>query len=631
MTRHSSNQDSSNQDSSNQDSSNQGDWAIYGVTEDDLLFLEQRGKSRAQVWAELRAMGGERATPIILDSARFDNGYMYPLHLSEVRELLDSWPTIIEERRMAFFVPAAGAASRQFEMLKTILHHPFFSQQETPQQMVESAVRHLNELSQKSELSGTEKATQKSLQGVVKKLMRFWEEGIVQRKFAFVDALQDLLEKQGVSWEDVLTSQDIKTVCHSILDKEAGLACSFLPKALLFFHAYPTSHGTTEARLAIEEHIRALAPLFSGSASIKLHFAISEEHEAYVKQALVEIFDKPNVKEWLQQFGFTPKDVEVTWSFQGAHTDAVALDLKSGQLARMADNTPLTRKAGHGALIENLANLDADGIWVQNIDNILYDNPPIKRAVLHTKKIMAALTFKLQEQIHNYIRRLHQCRTAGEIEPSLQKELLEFIEQRLTLKVVDDVFSSDDTLRIIETFLHILDRPVMVSGYVPLKPGQKGGGPFVLEMELDGIRVRKTNTVEGAEFEGGQNHPIFQSGICFNPVNFFLSTQRFDGTHFDLSQYTDPSRFFVSEKTDPNGNPIKAYERPGLWNGALAQVLQVSIGNLACTFAAVKDTSGPESFLSQLHQPGTPPVITPLDRERGIVDEELTTFFLSRS
>jgi hypothetical protein len=592
-----------------------------------MAFFARQNKSIESVLAECKALTEPAPPTAIRQAATFANGYLKSLSADEYKQYLEAYRTQWNTKTLVQFVPAAGAASRQFQLLKTVCHHEALASATCLQEVLDLANQRIQSLSQ-SELSPADSAEKKQLTEVLQRLPRFWEEGICQRKFAFVDALADVLSQQGLSLSEAIEAEDIKTVGRAILEQDNGLGYQFLPKALLLFHSYPQEDGSLLCRTALEEHIRAMVPLFAGQARVRLHLAISEEHEAPLQAILDEMLHAPDFVSWLSQHGRTHEDLDITWSMQAPHTDAVALDPKSGQIARQTDGTPLLRKAGHGALTENIANLDADGIWIQNVDNILYDAGPIRRAVQITKQTMASLAFSVQAQLHEWLRQLHARREQqAPLDKTLRLDILAYLQQHCMLKPVDDKRFGQDSPTIIDDLITLMDRPLVIAGYVPLKPNQKGGGPFVLEVELNGIRVEKTNTVEGAEFEGGQNHPIFQSGICFNPVNLFLATQRFDGTRFNMNEWADQTRYFLSSKTDPQGRPIRAYERPGLWNGSIAKALQISIGTLANTFSAVKDSSGPESFLSPLHQPGSTQAVTPLDRERGIVDDEVAAFF----
>lgn len=590
----------------------------FGITEEDERSFVTRGKPVEEAVAELEALQKGRQPTQVHDAARYDNGFLMPLDATTLSELMARYKGS-PEKRFQFFIPAAGAASRQFQMLKTVQNHPTLCSQLTFTEIHKAAQEESEKLAAQESLSPAQKAEHKLLKEVATRLPRFWQEGVCGRRFAFLDALSQKMGAEAL--EAAIEAEDLHAICEVLLDPEEGLGYAQLPKVLLPFHSY-TLAGKRTSRTALEEHIRTWLPIFGETQPIRLHFALSEEHQSLFAAHLDELKQSPSLQSLFAHYGRSFDELEVSWSIQQPATDAVALSPQTGQMARHPDGSPLMRKAGHGALLPQVEALDADGIWIHNIDNILYDNPPIPALVRASKKIMAGLGLKLQEQLHESLRELKQRQETGaSLSDDHKRKLRTLVEEQLQAKLVQAEALEGDGPEAIAAWIELLDRPLVVAGYVPLQPNQKGGGPFVLTQRWGSLQVKKTNTVEGSEFANGQDNPTFQSGICFNPVNLFVMPKRYDGSAFRLQNFSDPQRFFLSHKSDPAGNPLLAYERPGLWNGALAQAFQVSIGTPANTFCAVKDTSGPESFLSPLHQPGDFEALTPLDHERGIVDE----------
>ena len=58
------------------------------------------------------------------------------------------------------------------------------------------------------------------------------------------------------------------------------------------------------------------------------------------------------------------------------------------------------RPGGHGALIENLNNLNADIIFIKNIDNVIQNHTEI--VALH-KKALAGILIQFQETIFEFL------------------------------------------------------------------------------------------------------------------------------------------------------------------------------------------------------------------------------------
>ena len=70
------------------------------------------------------------------------------------------------------------------------------------------------------------------------------------------------------------------------------------------------------------------------------------------------------------------------------------------------------------------------------------------------------------------------------------------------------------------------------------------------------------------------------------------------GRPHDLGRFVDPRAVFVSSKTHRD-RPIRALERPGLWNGAMADWITVFVEVPPETFTPVKEIN---DLLRREHQ-----------------------------
>ena len=59
------------------------------------------------------------------------------------------------------------------------------------------------------------------------------------------------------------------------------------------------------------------------------------------------------------------------------------------------------RPGGHGALIENLNDIDADVVFIKNIDNVVPD--PMKQPTVEFKAILAGVLVNVQKKIFSYL------------------------------------------------------------------------------------------------------------------------------------------------------------------------------------------------------------------------------------
>jgi hypothetical protein len=80
---------------------------------------------------------------------------------------------------------------------------------------------------------------------------------------------------------------------------------------------------------------------------------------------------------------------DIDFSLQKSSTDTLAVDLENRPF-RLPNGRLLFRPGGHGALLENLNDLQGDIVFIKNIDNVVPDH--LKGETYHWKKIMAGLS-----------------------------------------------------------------------------------------------------------------------------------------------------------------------------------------------------------------------------------------------
>ena len=147
-----------------------------------------------------------------------------------------------------------------------------------------------------------------------------------------------------------------------------------------------------------------------------------------------------------------------------------------------------------------------------------------------------------------------------------------------------------------EYLIKILNRPIRVCGMVR-NEGEPGGGPFWVL----GKRGRSfLQIVESSQVDinDANQLKILESATHFNPVDLVCGTKDFKGKNFDLSKFVNKNTGFVVEKYK-NGKPLKAFELPGLWNGAMAKWLTIFVEVPLITFNPVKTVN---DLLKPAHQ-----------------------------
>ena len=366
------------------------------------------------------------------------------------------------------------------------------------------------------------------------------------RRFAFWPELQAVLP----------AGADDKATVDAIVND--GLGYGRQPKGLVTFHAYPD--GT---RKAVEEHLVEGAAYAASDGTARIHFTVSPEHMAGFQQLL-----KAKIPVYEKRFGIR---YDISFSVQKPSTDTIAVNPDNTPF-RQDDGSLLFRPAGHGALIENLAEIDADIIFIKNIDNVTTDAQ--RGDTIRYKKALAGILLDLQAQAFAHLHKLEQGTT--DLAP-----IAEFIEQRLFIKLPDDFASrtfGDRTALLI----NILDRPIRVCGIVR-NEGEPGGGPFWVA-NADGsesLQIAESSQIAPEDL------PLMQSATHFNPVDLVCGVRKADGRKYDLREYTDPSTGFISSKSS-GGRELRAQELPGLWNGAMARWNTIFVDVPITTFSPVK-------------------------------------------
>ena len=360
-----------------------------------------------------------------------------------------------------------------------------------------------------------------------------------RRRFAFWPELRTIVGDDA---------DELRTVENIVAE---GLRYGETPKGLVSFHRYGD-----EVRKAVEEHLVEGAQYAAAGGEVKIHFTVSPEHLTRFEALLAE-----KIPGYESRFGVKYR---ISFSVQDPSTDTLAVNPDCTPFRR-ADGRLLFRPAGHGALIGNLGKIDADIVFVKNIDNVTTD---ARRGdtVLY-KKALAGVLLALQERIFEYLMALEV--PGAELEP-----IAAFIENELCVKLPKDYGTA--LLR------QVLDRPIRVCGMVR-NEGEPGGGPFWVTGAdgLETLQIAESNQIAPEKRE------LMRLATHFNPVDLVCSFRTSKGGRFDLQEFVDPATGFISRKSD-GGRELLAQELPGLWNGAMARWNTVFVEVPITTFSPVK-------------------------------------------
>ncbi len=387
-------------------------------------------------------------------------------------------------------------------------------------------------------------------------------------------------------------SKDLESVCNIdfsddkavfengalIVEKlllEDGLNYGKYPKGVLQFH-YDGEKTTTP----IEEHMIEGALYGQDNEDIvNLHFTVSEDHISLFK----DIVNK-NISLFEEKY-----DVKynISYSTQKSSTDTIAVNPDNTPF-RIDNNQLLFRPAGHGALIENLNDLDADIIFIKNIDNVI---PSYRlKDTIQYKEALAGVLYFYQQKIYDFLEAIEN-ETADQ---ELIDEILDFMQVELFITIPEDLSSETEKILFIT---NKFNRPIRVCGMVK-NEGEAGGGPFWGIGKNNEISLQVVESSQ-IDLSNDTKKKLLQQSTHFNPVDLICSTKNYVGEKFNLLDYVDPKTGFISNKS-LNGKDLKALELPGLWNGAMSDWTTLFVEVPISTFNPVKTVN---DLLRVQHQP----------------------------
>ena len=375
--------------------------------------------------------------------------------------------------------------------------------------------------------------------------------------FAFAKQLKSLNPSDNAETVRLVLSED-------------GLAYGSRPKGLVAFHKY--SDGTV--RTAAEEHLAEAEEYCLSKGHAHVHYTVPIGMEAAFRSTLTSMTEKAGGK------------IDVTYSVQPPATDVPCLTL-DGKPARDTEGHLIFRPGGHGALIGNLGKIDADAVFVKNIDNVSHGRMLTEASVW--KKVLAAVGLRLKRKVDATLKKMD----AGD--KSALSDGMALIENDFKVSIPQAVKDSDDT-RKTEFVKSILDRPLRVCGMVK-NEGEPGGGPFWVEGE-DGVCTLQIVESAQMDLEDPAVKAIVNGSTHFNPVDLFCCLKDRNGNRYDLDKYVDYNACFQTHKS-VNGVDVTGMELPGLWNGAMAKWLTMFVEVPIITFTPVKTVM---DLLRPVHQ-----------------------------
>lgn len=475
-------------------------------TAEDIDQLETHGISPGKAERQIELLQTGQVWTKLERPCVPGDGILQPTGSAEA--LKKYFEAAVTDERLLRFVPASGAASRMFKALY--------------------AEPEIFEACRNEQVSAEATASEK-------KLRKFFDN---LTQFAFYHDLAQVMADDGYKISEAIAKRDLAKIVRYLLEP-CGLNYAELPKGLLAFHQ--TSDGI---RTPFVEHQAEAAMLCGSEQKISLHFTVTASH-----RPLFEAQRTAWAATLQETYG---AELEIGYSVQKPSTDTLSL-AADGEPLRDGQGRLVLRPGGHGALIENLNDLQGDILLIRNIDNVVPDAR--KGGNLANTCLLAGLLLELQQEQHGLLRSLDAEGAA----PEIRDLCLSFLCDRLQLEVPLD---ADRT-----SLMNLLDRPLRVCGMVP-NSGEPGGGPFWVR-DSQGRLSRQI--VEGAQIntDDPEQVAILQQSTHFNPVDMVCAVRDWRGRPYDLTRFVDNDAVIVTRKSQES-QTIRALELPGLWNGGMA-------------------------------------------------------------
>jgi hypothetical protein len=515
----------------------------YGFTEADFKQIKAHGISLDKIEGELLLF--QSGIPkIYLEKPAIIHDGIVKLSNEEFVALASSFDTKKSKLKLKKFVPASGAASRMFKFLNEFLLE-FDHENET----INAYINRKKDKNLPIFLAGIE-------------------------KFPFYDEVKSKLK---LLHDNYYAMESHEKSYHFIKTMLASEHFDFAnkPKGALLFHKYKNHIATP-----IEEHLNECAFYAASNSVSHLHFTVSDHHEVLFQKIINEVKEKVENK--------SETTLHVSYSHQDKSTDTIAVSLNNKPF-RNENGQLVFRPGGHGALINNLNQLDADVIFVKNIDHVIQNH--ITEITLY-KKALAGMLLDLQEQVYQILKAID----SDEITENHIQSVVTFLRQKLNIDVLDDFYKYTLENKI-DFIKNKLNRPIRICGMVK-NEGEPGGGPFWVRSYKGNVSLQIVESSQ-VDIHNQEQADILATATHFNPVDLVCGTKNYLGDKFDLTQFVDHSTGFIVHKNN-KGKDLKGYELPGLWNGAMAKWITIFVEVPLVTFNPVKTVN---DLLKPAHQP----------------------------
>lgn len=514
-----------------------------GFSSADFVEIYNHGIPFENILKQLKIFKKGISKCNLISPATINNGIL-SLSDEDFKEKADYFDKNKENFKICKFIPASGAATRMFKFLIA-----FFNTYDIEKETINAYIN---------------RKTDNDLSIFI----------VGMDKFPFFEAVYEKLKEVYPDFDSL--HRDYKNYYFiKFLLSPDYFDFANKPKAVLPFHKYKTHIANP-----IEEHLNECVHYAATNKTSNLHFTVSEAHQQLFEKAIAEVKEKVETSSGTQ--------INITFSYQNKQTDSIAVDIKDN-VFRSQKGSFIFRPGGHGALIENLNNIDADIIFIKNIDNVIQNN--IDKTTLY-KKALAGILIEAQQRVFGYLDAIEK----GQINEDDIEEIVKFLMQKLNIEMTGD-FNKYTFGHKISKIKELLNRPIRVCGMVK-NEGEAGGGPFWIKNEKGEISLQIVESSQ-VDLTNKKQKSILEDSTHFNPVDLVCGTKNYKGEKFDLPEFVDHNTGFIVEKS-AEGKIVKNYELPGLWNGGMSNWLTIFVAVPLITFNPVKTVN---DLLKPAHQP----------------------------
>ena len=493
------------------------------ITEKDFDSIKADGRSLELIKRQYEHLVGGKIKISGIRPAIIGDGIL-EMDTKEKNNALQYFNTNSDKKRWIKFVPASGVASRMFSSLQNFI--------EASEQPNFDLLKYFE----------SEEGS------VIQKLKKQF------KKLPFFESIFSSLSGQ-IDEEMMHSNLFLKKFINEILSKYETF-----PKALIPFFIDKNAQEWTP----FEAQLLEVTNLSDQKNLIPLHLTIDKNHR--------ELFDK-SLDSFKKKLNSTHQvSFDVQYSHQNRLTDTPFIDQKNFLVRNEQGNIEF-RKGGHGSLLENINLLDADCIWIKNIDNILLGKS--NKIGEEWMRILAGKLLMIQKDLFEHLNNLEQLKKGLDLGPTI-KFIKENFDPEYNYKV-----ESKPLYEVLYDYLH---RPIRICGMIP-NEGATGGGPFW----KNDLRGQSLQIIEGVEFDQSieEHKNAIHSSTHFNPVIMVCGITDHKGDKYSLLDFRDEKRAMISKKIFKN-KPIKILEWPGLWNGGMAEWNTIFIQLPSETFNPVK-------------------------------------------